>query len=212
VVVKDDAGHKTIIRSDSSGEVTQVEVTESSSTGPVAAAREAVGRVSALGGESWRRAQRRSRPGAGIPGAGVRRDVAVVMVAAVVLVLVIGAVAVLSLRKPAGETATSGSGVQVLSSRYSASPAVANHSCSARSVLITWTLQGVRPGTLTTVKVTGTGPTQQFNAAVGADGKTVKVSMSFRTPSKWDAEVVAVSGKLVRAPASNPAGAITLAC
>jgi hypothetical protein len=133
------------------------------------------------------------------------------MAAAVVLVLVIGVVAALSLRKPAGEV-TSGSGVQVLSSSYSASPAAANHSCSARSVLITWTLRGVTSKTLTTVKVTGTGPTQQFTAPVAADGKSVKVSMSFRAPSKWDAEVVAVSGRLVRAPVPNPAGAITLGC
>jgi hypothetical protein len=101
--------------------------------------------------------------------------------------------------------------VQVLSSNYFAS-ASANHGCAPRSVLIIWTLRGARPGALTTVKVTGTGPTQQFNAAVGADGKTVRVSMSFPTPSKWNAEVVAFDGKLVGAPAPNPAGAITLAC
>jgi hypothetical protein len=79
-------------------------------------------------------------------------------------------------------------------------------------LLITWTLRGAKAGSQATLKATGTGPAQQFSASVDPNGKTVRVAMSFQAPGRWDAEIIAVDGKPVRAPASNPAGAITLTC
>jgi hypothetical protein len=214
VVVKDDAGHQTVIHSDSTGEVTNVEVMESSSPrARIVATRAAVGRASPFGGVGWSQARPRPRR----RGGRIRHDLLIAAVVGVAVVAVVGILAGLSVRKAPVKTgpsasSASASGVQVLSSSYSASTAPSNHVCAPRSVLITWTLRGARPGAVASVRVSGAGPSEQFNAPVGADGKTLKVSISLQTPSRWDAEVVAVNGKVVPAPASNPAGAITLDC
>lgn len=137
------------------------------------------------------------------------------VVAAVALVILVGVVGLVTTlvfgRSAAGGQTSPSTGPQVLTSQYVEATST-SHTCTTRSVLVTWTLGGAKAGTLATLRATGTGPTQQFNATVDPNGKTVRVSMSFQTPSKWNVEIISVGGKPVHPPASNPAGAITLAC
>lgn len=205
VVVTDDAGHQTSIYSDASGAVTQVLVQDDLSESPVAPAQSAGAPLPGRHGETWRRLERRRTRTR-------HRELEVAIVAGGLLVLVLGIMASVLVRKAPGAAHAHSSRVDVLSSTYSASPAAAKHVCVSRTVLITWTLQGARPGAQATITVTGSGHLPRFDAPVGVDGKTVRVSLSFPAPSKANAEITAVDGKPVRPPVVNPASAITLAC